>query len=344
MSWDRASVILLALVLAGTVAAAAAFPYIAPFVLAAVMALLVDPWVERIHRRWGWGRGPSVLFIVALATSVGLLGGTVVAGKLAHEVSQLLIQLPDVSRRVQDWTAGVLVHLDDYLHQLPHPLEEAVRRLILSAADLLLAQSRGLLALVRILPEGIFLLLVSALAAYFLVRDKHLLARALLALLPPQGQRAARRIFRRLVGATVGFLRVQLVLMTLTGLVAIGVFSLAGVPYPWMLGVLAGLLDLVPLIGSGAVFGPLIIGYLVIGPSEKAFILLAVWGAVILLRQLVEPYLVSSQMDLHPLTTLIFIYLGVQIIGVAGLLVGPLAAVFLKAAVASLGPRCHSGG
>src|SRR5690606_40280821 len=116
MSWDRASLTLLALLVAGTAAAAWAFPYIAPFVLAAVMALLVDPWVERIHRRWGWGRGPSVLFIVALATSVGLLGGTVVAGKLAHEVSQLLSQLADVSRRVQDWTAGVLVHLDDYLN------------------------------------------------------------------------------------------------------------------------------------------------------------------------------------------------------------------------------------
>src|SRR5690606_27409916 len=139
--------------------------------------------------------------------------------------------------------------------------------------------------------------------------------------------RALRRIFRRLVGGTAGFLRVQLALMTLTGLVATAAFHLSGVPYPWSLGVLAGLFDLVPLVGSGAVFGPLVIVYMVSGPSRTAILLLSVWGAILLLRQIVEPYLVSSQMDLHPLTSLISIYLGVQIVGMAGFVVGPLTAV-----------------
>jgi len=182
------------------------------------------------------------------------------------------------------------------------------------------------------------------LTAYFFIRDKHVLAGALLAPLPPDARRAVRSMVRDLSAGLLGFLRAQLVLMGFTALACIGFFSLTGLRYPWALGLLAGVLEAVPFVGSGAVFIPLAVYEAVAGAPEVALLFVAAWGALQLVRQGVEPRLVGTHMGLHPAAALAAMYVAVKAVGLSGVVLGPLGAVFVKAALAAWPRRCQGKG
>lgn len=108
-------------------------------------------------------------------------------------------------------------------------------------------------------------------------------------------------------------------------------FLLIGVPYSWTLGALAGLLDLIPMIGPSGVFLPVLAYYGLTGHIHFVVLIAVAWVAVMMARGLIEPQLVSSQVGLHPLTSIAALYLGFRFMGASGLILGPLVMVVCKA-------------
>lgn len=322
------------------VMAAALFRFVAPFVLAALIAVLVDPWVEAVTRAFRWQRSTSVLVIVGVsALALGSMG-VLAASRLSHELADLAARAPDIAARAQRWAESFIAYAYGALGHLPEPVRDGMKRHLDGWIGGLLGEVQRLLAFAFHLPSGLFTAFVSALTAYFLVRDKHGLARGLLAVLPLEWQRLARTVWRQMAAGVFGFLRAQTALMALTALWAIALFSLTGVPYPWVLGMLAGLFDLLPLVGPSGVFVPVVAVQLATGATAAALRLVAGWGALLIVRQAVEPRLMGAHMGLHPLTALMAVYLGSRAVGLPGFIFGPLAAVFLKTAYTSLTFRC----
>lgn len=322
--------------------AAVLFPYVAPFVLAILLALLVDPTVERISRRLCWPRGRVVLLIVGLSSLLGPLAILLAAGQLSRELSHLLQHASQLADRMHGWSQQFLLFLEGSLAQLPHPLDDVIRRALASAAEAALAEAHRVLTVMGLLPDLLFSFFIGGLTAYFLLRDKDIFLRAWLTPLPREMQRAARQVARRLSQGALGFLRAQVILVAFTAASSVLAFHLLEVPYPWLLGTLAGLLDLVPLIGSGAVFVPVIALSLMGGHTAAALHSLVAWGMILVARQGLELRLMGSHMDLHPVTAIAAAYVGAKAVGLAGLILGPLAAVFLKAAFSALvPPRCQ---
>lgn len=308
------------------------FPYVAPFVAAVVLALLVDPLVEKLIRRFRLPRPTAVSVVLAGALLGCGVAVSLAAVQLGHEVSQLLKGAPEVGERIQFWGGYVAEWVAGALAALPHPVDDMLRRILDGLAGAVLAQAQGVLALARSVPQFLFVLMVAGLTAYFLLRDKEVFARALLTPLPPGLQKAVRLVLRRLSAGVLGFIRAQLAVMALTASLSVLAFSGLQTPYPWLLGLLAGLLELVPFVGPGGVYVPAIFWHLLAGGTGPALGALLAWGAVLVVRQGMEPRLVGSQMGLHPATAITAVYLGVKTAGFPGFVLGPLAAVFLKAA------------
>lgn len=344
MTHARGPAVLLAAAVALTLGAAALFPYVAPFILAALLAMMVDPPVGWLCRRLGWERSRAALAVAAALLIVLGLAVLVATWQVARELSELLSDAPALIARAHGWTSRLLDGLEAHLARVPPPVGDALRRAGPALIDAAVGQIREVLRGLRSLPDHLFVLAVAGLTAYFFIRDRHVFARALLAPLPPDARRAVRTMVRDLSAGLLGFLRAQLLLMGLTAFVAITLFALMGVPYPWALGLLAGLLEAVPLLGSGALFIPLIVYEAVAGAPAGAFLLIVTWGGLQLLRQAVEPRLVGTHMGLHPATALAAMYVAVKAVGLSGVVLGPLGAVFLKAALAAWPRRCQGKG
>lgn len=304
-----------ALVLLATLAGVYLAKMLFPFLLGIVIAVVLDPLVTSAARH----RVPRSLG--ALVLLVALTGGT--AALLAVGLARLGAELASLVE--SGWGEDLLRRLGVSWSELQTLLRGEPAR-----------QGLGALAgwtasLVRVVPGAAVAVAISLLSAYLMLRDKERLLSAARHILPrsirDEGAEAGRKVARGFSGV----IRAQFLLSLSTTVLAIGGLSLVGVRYAWLLGLGAGLLDLVPMIGPSGVFLPTALYLAFSGIPGKALGVLAVAGASMVIRQVLEPRLLAAGTGLHPLVMLVAVYSGYRLFGAFGLIVGPMAAAFFAA-------------
>jgi sporulation integral membrane protein YtvI len=140
-----------------------------------------------------------------------------------------------------------------------------------------------------------------------------------------------RLVAADLGSALVGFLKAQTILVSVTSIVTTLGLLILGNKYAFTIGILAGLLDLIPVIGPSLIFIPWTVILLFIGGIGSALKVFLVYIAATVLRQILEPKILSQNIGIHPLPTLISIYVGLNLFGVSGLIIGPAAIVVYEA-------------
>lgn len=108
-------------------------------------------------------------------------------------------------------------------------------------------------------------------------------------------------------------------------LIAIG-FMIVGIPNAWFWGVVTVVFAILPVIGSGAIYVPAVIG-LVMAERMGAALFLTVWGTLVVANvdNIIRPLVYQRYAQVHPLVTLVGAIAGVNYFGLLGLLLGPLA-------------------
>lgn len=136
---------------------------------------------------------------------------------------------------------------------------------------------------------------------------------------------SVQRVVRRLKKTMITYLKAQIVIMVLVAIACTGGFWMMGSPYFLILGILLGVLDAIPLIGTGSILYPSAIVFLLRGETSVAI------GCVLLdivtsfLREFLEPRLLGEKLGISPITILVSVYAGVFLFGAGGVLLGPLA-------------------
>ncbi|MCE5220466.1 MAG: AI-2E family transporter [Clostridium sp.] len=119
-----------------------------------------------------------------------------------------------------------------------------------------------------------------------------------------------------------------LVLMTMLEII-IG-FAILKIPNFFTLGVICGILDILPYVGTIIVFIPIIIYNIVIKNFLCAFGLICLYILVQVVREILEAKFLGDKLDIHPLVILLSIYIGVEVFGILGILVGPMYSIVAK--------------
>ena len=125
------------------------------------------------------------------------------------------------------------------------------------------------------------------------------------------------------------YVKAQLVIMSLIASLCAIVLSTAGVPQGAAWGLLAGVLDALPFIGTGIVLAPLAITAFLGGKMIAAGVCACLYVACILLRETMEPKLIGKKLGMRPIWILISLYAGIQLFGIAGVIKGPLGFIIL---------------
>lgn len=115
--------------------------------------------------------------------------------------------------------------------------------------------------------------------------------------------------------------------------VALGMF---GIYHGVLWGILAGILDALPFVGTGIVLVPLAISQIFAEDYVKAAVCLILYGICILLRQILEPKLIGRRMGVPPVAILLSLYTGIKLFGLIGILKGPIGFVLVWYAYLSL--------
>ena len=125
-------------------------------------------------------------------------------------------------------------------------------------------------------------------------------------------------------------MRAQFKLMGVTFLILTAGFLILRISYPLLFGILLAFVDALPVFGTGTVLIPWSILMFLRGNVRCGVGLLILYGCASLMRQALEPRMVGRHIGLNPLLTLIALYTGFRCAGIVGMVLFPVAAIFLK--------------
>lgn len=126
------------------------------------------------------------------------------------------------------------------------------------------------------------------------------------------------------------YIKAQMTLFFIIAVVCSVGFYVVGISSPIFLGVLTGIMDALPFIGTAIILLPSAFFLFWEGEIVKGVIILIVYLICVMVRELLEPKLVGKGLGILPVILLVSIYAGIKLFGISGIVKGPLAIVLYK--------------
>ena len=167
---------------------------------------------------------------------------------------------------------------------------------------------------------------------YFLLDGKEII-KAVKKHIPVKGERA-QKMWKEIELYLHSFFYVWLIIAVIQGVVAAVGFYLFGLPYPLLVGLAAAILSIIPILGPYLIYVPAGVGLILTGNTTIGLGIM-MYGLVIgsILDYVARPYFSGKKAKIHPLIVLLGIFGGLTLIGLGGIIIGP---ILLLGAIAVL--------
>ncbi len=132
------------------------------------------------------------------------------------------------------------------------------------------------------------------------------------------------------IGTLAKFIRAYATIISITFIELSLGFWILGIPNPALYGALIAIIDVLPILGTGLILLPWSGIALILGNTKMGIGMLILYIVITAVRQAIEPKIVGQQIGLHPIITLLLMFVGAQLMGVLGLLLLPVIATILK--------------
>ena len=310
------------------------FPLILPFLLAIFITVLVNPVINWLQKRLKIKRSYMVAIVltITLAALIGIIAVLVV--QLIKEIYILAADFSDSSYGIN--VNAILSYMENFYTNSPlsnyvdpsviktgfqnfsNTFTKWITDFLYKFADILKAT-----------PAALFMLLVACFATYYFCKDENMVVNFIARISPKKMENAAKKTYLGMVDVFLGYVRAQLILITITAVISVIGFMILRTDYVLVMGLLVGFCDVLPILGPGTVFIPWAIFCAVNGDYSTSIGLLIVYLVAVLVRHLIQPKLIADGIGLHPLATIASIYIGLELFGVWGLIFGPIILVIV---------------
>lgn len=307
--------------------------------VAAILAAGVAPVISRLQRvSWGQRRrhlprtwAILIVFLVIIILLVALTG--LLVTPVVIEAQQFLANLPANLERlealVQSWEDRYrwLPDLTGLIRRLPQEINR-LSRYFGPAAGVAFRFVGGVVTVITVL----------FLAFYMLVEGPTIKA-GFLALFPKRHRREVGDVLEQIGAKFGGWVRGQLLLGLIIGTAAFGGMAAIGMPFPILLGIVAGVTELIPIVGP--VLGAIPAVFLALFQPTWKLIFVVAWYAVIQQAEanFVVPRVMRASVGISPILTIIALIVGARLLGAIGALLAVPVAATLQVVVGTLVAR-----
>ena len=304
-------------------------PCLLPFFFAWIISLIIKPFVSfferlKIHKR--------IAVILSMFLVLGILSAVI------YYLSKLVVaEVRDFVEMFSDTKDGIPVFVWEFIESLPKSLQSSAHgflekykgntgELVMPAISTALPKLGGIAGEV---PGAFVFTIVFVLTIYFFSYDEKGLKEELKKFLP-QNTIAILKKMRNVMGVAVGgYVKAQMIIMVVVFAILLTGFLILDVKFALLLAFVISLLDAIPVLGTGMVLNPMAVVSLIQGDYVCALGFVGMYVIVLLVRNFMEPRVLSVQLGLHPIITLLSMYAGFKLIGVIGMLMGPVIALMV---------------
>lgn len=310
-------------------------PHSFPILLALVTAILLEPIVKMLQKALKVKR----VYAVSLTFTAFLLiiGGLMyfVTTRIVIEVVELSQWFPqfltNASQPIREWITAA----QGYFESLPASYAANIQTTLSGSIDQLNTLTGnlldGLLRVIKALPNLLVVSMVYVVSLFLISLDLPSLARGFINLFDDKSQIKVKLVLDNLNRAIIGFIQAQVLISFLTyDLVLVGLWIL-DVKYALAVALIITIVDVLPVLGTGAVIVPWTLYAFMTGNQSLGVGLLVLYVVIVVFRRIVEPKILGHSLGISALATLISMYLGFMLFGFLGLILGPALIIMFNA-------------
>lgn len=298
--------------------------YTLPFVLAIIIAYLMKPLTNFFKSKFNMSNGFSSFISTVISFSLITLAITLLVMKITVESRDILLSLPNINiKSITSFFMSSIENLKHFYENLDPSITKQLEAQIASVAsgiiDVFGVMLDKLVTLALSLPMIFMVILVTLLATFFISKDLTSIQNRIVNALSPSGQDKFKHFWSEANRMLFQYIKSYGIIIFITFLLTWIGFGLVGIKYSFMLSLLSGFLDILPILGIASVYIPLAIYYWIIGDHVIAIFILVLYAVVTVVRNIVEPKIVSQSLNLHPVAVLAAIFIGLKAYGFLGM-------------------------
>lgn len=302
------------------------FPLVFPFLISAVLALLLYPWFQKQAKRIHisptmLGIMFILLFFLISSTTLFFLGRT-----LFNEIKSLNSNFSYYENTIHCGLSSACVSIENLTGIQASYIEST---LLTSFQNFLETMERNLGSKIFLQSFSYVKIAIALITILFLIFVSFILWLKDFESIKSIVKSSSfydffRKIYldtRQLIGT---YLKAQLIILLVICILSVLGLLVLKNPYALLLGILIGLLDAMPFLGTGCVFIPCGIFHLIQADFYYSAVYLTLYLVTALSREFLEPRLIGSKFGIPSIFILIAIYAGIQLFGISGVILGPM--------------------
>ena len=229
---------------------------------------------------------------------------------------------------LNQWICSAEVFMED--NNIFLELDTVTKNISESLLDFLMGVAKNLASFSTKIPMVAATGVVAIISSFFFSRDYYSIKKYLETISSKKQFKTLYTLKKQTEKSIKKYLTAQLKLMRITFFgVLIGLF-LGGIKNFLLISCLTALADIIPLIGTGMIIIPWILYESLMGNTETAIWLLTVYTVVTFIRNILEPKIMGKELEIHPLISLITMFIGGSLFGLVGILATPIIVIIAK--------------
>lgn len=304
-----------------------------PFLIAILVASIIEPIVKFLMKRLKMKR--KIACTISLLLVISILGTLITLGvtKLITECTDLIANSNEYFKEVYEDAINYLNEVQEGRTFIPKEVVDVAKDsaggIIDGLKGVAINTGKSIISTLGSIPTMLTYVIITILAIIFTCYDRQYVLDKIKSQVPTKWFEKAKEIYKEMFSVSWNYIKAEAKISSVFFviiLIALLVFDFVGmdVNSPILMAVIIGFVDMLPLFGAGAVMIPWAIYLAFTGNLTLAIALMIVWGAWAVLKQFLEPKMVSKEIGMHPIFTLVGMYTGFRILGVLGLMIGPI--------------------
>ena len=321
------------------------FVYILPFLIAWAIAYIIYPYACELSARIKLSRKICSFVMVLLLLMIIIASLFLIGNRLIYEVQNLGDYLVENSDRIADFFQEIHDYFKSLGERLPiinrlqntvliESITENLNGFLENIWQTLLEELSSAVPklaanIVTALPNALFVSLITVIACFYFALDVDLLHKKIKMHAPSFVLNLLRKIKKKMSGGIKQYLKAYFLLFLITFAELFVGFLILGLEYAFVLAILIALIDFLPVLGTGAILLPWGIILFFMNDYFLGTGILIMFLLITVVRQIIEPKILGKSLGVHPLFTLVTLYLGFQLFGIFGMVFLPMLGVIL---------------
>ncbi len=313
---------------------------ILPFAVSFAIVVFSRPLVDKISKYTKVSKSVISLFVIGFCLFLIIYLLIIASGAILEQIGNIINLVSEHLSKEDNYISKILLFIEGIFEKFPFLKNDLAQDTSVYSVALDMAKNalntfsasitKAVGSFIASMPEIIVTAIVILLSLFYFSKDYSKITAKIGKYLPQSIKNRLPRVKKDILFVMSSYIRSYLILLFITFAEVFSGLLILGIENAFTISILVALVDLLPILGVGTALVPWALISLMVGNTKLAIGLVILFAIVYVVRQIIEPKIVSAHMNVHPLLTIFAMYAGLKIAGLGGMIVAPLLAFVTK--------------